>query len=85
MLDEPGFTVTSAENRDDGLVRLTFTYEGSLSSFPLTRGWVDLDKNHSYIILAYDSEAKWPDAVGTIHGTYDYSIESDGFPMITAP
>jgi hypothetical protein len=83
MLDEPGFTVTSAENRDDGLVRLTFTYEGSLSSFPLTRGWVDLDKNHSYVILAYDSEAKWPDAVGTIHGTYDYSIESDGFPMIT--
>jgi hypothetical protein len=83
MLDEPGFTVTAAENREEGLVRLTFTYEGLLSNFPLTRGWVDLDRENFFVIREYDSEAKWPDAVGSIHGTYEYSIESDGFPMIT--
>jgi len=83
MLEEPGFTVTSAENRDDGLVRLTFTYEGSLSNFPLTRGWVDLDRENFFVIREYDSEAKWPEAVGTIHGTFEYSTESDGFPMVS--
>jgi len=84
MLDEPGFAITSVERRDEGVVRLEFLFDGSLPNFPLTRGWVDLDTKHLFVIREYDSEAKWPDGTGTLHGTFDYSIDPDGFPRVTS-
>lgn len=84
MLDEPGFAIVSAEPRDDGIVRLEFSYDGLLPNFPLTRGWVDLDTEHFFVIREYDSEAKWLDGTGRLQGVFDYSVDPDGFPRVTS-
>lgn len=83
LLNEPGFALTSVDDRDEGIVRLTFVYKGELPNFPLTRGWVDVDPEHFFVIREYESEAKWPEGSGTIHSRCEYSIEPDGFPRIT--
>lgn len=83
LIDEPGFVLKAVENREPGIVRVTFEYEGALPNFPLKQGWVDLDRDHFFVIREYSSEAQWPEGPGTIRGACEYTIEPDGFPAIT--
>jgi hypothetical protein len=82
LLDDPGFVITSAEDRAGGVVRLNFTYDGKASGFPLKSGWFDLDREHLFVIREYDAKAEWIDGVGSIQDRFEYVIESDGFPRI---
>ena len=83
LLDDSHFAVKAAETRSDGLVRLSFTYGGTLPNFPIKQGWIDLDSKHFFVIRECEAQAKWSDGAGTIHYTFDYDIETDGFPRIT--
>jgi hypothetical protein len=83
LFDDPTFTIISTEDRLDGLVRLKFRYDGKVPNFPVKQGWIDLDREHFFVIRECEAQAAWGDASGTIHYFFDYDIEADGFPRIT--
>ena len=83
LLDDPGFVITSAEDRDGGIIRLNFTYDGKARGFPLKRVWFDLDREHLFVVREYDVEGQWIDGEGSIHDRHEYVIDSDRFPRIS--
>lgn len=90
---QPEFVLGDVQVLNQGereLVQVDFTYanqdpgDGRLLNYPIRSGWVRLDPARFWVIKEYNVNAEWVGgAKGTMVGTFDWRLSSDGYPIVT--